>query len=402
MLLHYSKKCAANAKRSIHIATNAHSLWGWGLRSSLPPVRENAQSIVRPIQISGLTPEHDGRIASLAAGWGHSLIATRDGNRSTVHSYGLNRSGQLGIGKQSLDNFDQGVAMVSDDQIKFLAAGREHSHIVSQDEKGHTKLFSFGNNMYGQLGVGKSKHDSPSAEQVLETTPNLVDGIDGNITHIACGLDNTVFSTDRNHVYSMGWGPDGQLGLGRDSSGDRSSPTLIPLMEGKRVAKLAGSTDFSLVLTEEGNLWTWGNSEYGQGMLSRKIDRILEPLETNISEVIDIAAGGPFSIILKENGQVYSCGYGALGLGQDTIETLDPKPVKIEEKVTKIFATQDMAAAISVSGQLYTWGLGGHSGRLGLGHSEHAFVPQKVHFDDPTRKVLDLALGTSHAICICT
>jgi hypothetical protein len=58
MLLHYSKKCAANAKRSIHIATNAHSLWGWGLRSSLPPVRENAQSIVRPIQISGLTPEH--------------------------------------------------------------------------------------------------------------------------------------------------------------------------------------------------------------------------------------------------------------------------------------------------------------------------------------------------------
>jgi hypothetical protein len=70
-----------------------------------------------------------------------------------------------------------------------------------QFAKGHTKLFSFGNNMYGQLGVGKSKHDSPSAEQVLETTPNLVDGIDGNITHIACGLDNTVFSTGESLHY---------------------------------------------------------------------------------------------------------------------------------------------------------------------------------------------------------
>jgi hypothetical protein len=41
-----------------------------------------------------------------------------------------------GIGRQSLDSCDRGVAMVSDDQIKFLAAGREHSHVVSQDEQG--------------------------------------------------------------------------------------------------------------------------------------------------------------------------------------------------------------------------------------------------------------------------
>jgi alpha-tubulin suppressor-like RCC1 family protein len=54
---------------------------------------------------------------------------------------------------------------------------------------------------------------------------------------------------DKNHVYSMGWGPDGQLGLGPESSSDRSTPTLVPLMEGKHISKLVGSTDFSLVLT---------------------------------------------------------------------------------------------------------------------------------------------------------
>jgi hypothetical protein len=51
--------------------------------------------------------------------------------------------------------------------------------------------------MYGQLGIGKSKHDSPNAEQVLELSPVQVSGIDGNITNISCGLDNTVFTTGK-------------------------------------------------------------------------------------------------------------------------------------------------------------------------------------------------------------
>jgi hypothetical protein len=49
----------------------------------------------------------------------------------------------------------------------------------------------------------------------------------------------------------MGWGPDGQLGLGPDSSSDKSTPTVIPKMEGKCIVKLSGSTDFSLALTSK-------------------------------------------------------------------------------------------------------------------------------------------------------
>lgn len=49
----------------------------------------------------------------------------------------------------------------------------------------------------------------------------------------------------------MGWGPDGQLGLGPDSSSDKSNPTLIPIMKGKKVLKLSSTTDFSLVLTSK-------------------------------------------------------------------------------------------------------------------------------------------------------
>lgn len=50
---------------------------------------------------------------------------------------------------------------------------------------------------------------------------------------------------------------------------------------------------------------------------------------------------------ILENGAVYSCGYGALGLGGDTIETLEPRLIPFDEEVTKIYAIQDMAAAIT-------------------------------------------------------
>lgn len=75
----------------------------------------------------------------------------------------------------------------------------------------------------------------------------------------------------------------------------------------------------------------------------------MEPLEIKVNDVVDIAAGGPFSVILTKDGNVYTCGYGALGLGKDMIHTLEHSLVKeLENKdIIKVFATTDYAAAIT-------------------------------------------------------
>jgi alpha-tubulin suppressor-like RCC1 family protein len=53
----------------------------------------------------------------------------------------------------------------------------------------------------------------------------------------------------------------------------------------------------------------------------------------------------------------------------------------------------------TASGELYTWGLNGPSGRLALGNEdEHAFTPKRVNID---RQVIDVSLGTNHALAIC-
>lgn len=101
---------------------------------------------------------------------------------------------------------------------------------------------------------------------------------------------------DHQMIYGMGWSADGQLGLGQTV--DCNVPKALPSL-GSPIKKLAGSTDFTLALTGEyflfikcvyvshthtfftcicrsadGRLWTWGNSEYGQGMTGAKVDRV--------------------------------------------------------------------------------------------------------------------------------
>lgn len=111
-----------------------------------------------------------------------------------------------------------------------------------------------------------------------------------------------------------------------------------------------------------------------------------------------MAAGGPFSVLLTKDGNVYTCGYGALGLGKDKIQTLESTQVKGLSNVAKVFAATDYAAAITTSGELYTWGLNGPSCRLGTNNAEHAFEPTRVNID---REVIDLSLGTNHAFAVC-
>lgn len=84
-----------------------------------------------------------------------------------------------------------GLVFESKDKVRQLACGREHSHIVTTQG-----LYSFGNGMYGQLGVGKSKATHPGTF-VVENKPCQV-VTRGTVTDIACGLDHTVFATGNN------------------------------------------------------------------------------------------------------------------------------------------------------------------------------------------------------------
>lgn len=79
---------------------------------------------------------------------------------------------------------------------------------------------------------------------------------------------------------------------------------------------------------------------------------------------------------------------------------MSPLPIEGLQRIEKIYATTDYAAAIDEDGALYTWGLNGLSGRLGIGSTSHGVRPSKVNFDSPPLRVNTLALGTYHVLAI--
>ncbi|KAL1925587.1 uncharacterized protein VTP21DRAFT_470 [Calcarisporiella thermophila] len=389
-------------------------LFGWGDITGLPSVQSHnaRQGVIwtpKQLRVPGLEQEGSHRLHRIASGWAHSLIAMSVKGKSVVYGCGLNNSGQLGIGDISKQGPTEGFVknLPMNARVLDMACGREHSLVLSKMENGETKLFGFGSEMYGQLGSSRSKYDLPEGADTSvaseSSTPITVDG-GKQVVAVACGLDHSVLLTDDHCVYAMGWGADGQVGTGPGSTSDKNTPTPVYGMNGRPVRKLTSSTDFTFCLMEDGSLWTWGNSEYGQCMLGRKIDRILEPVKVHFEKnILDVAAGGPFSLVLTDEGRIYTCGYGALGLGDEVIETLKPTLVKgIEDRVVKIYATTDYAAAITEAGQLFTWGLGGWSGRLGHGGTDHAFVPRLVRFQEEKEVcVHDVALGIRHVLALC-
>ncbi|KAI8082752.1 regulator of chromosome condensation 1/beta-lactamase-inhibitor protein II [Halteromyces radiatus] len=384
-------------RRSFHCTTrSSQALYGWGQTKALPLTRDPTvftQPTLLQEQTDYALPA-SANITHMAAGWGHSLLGTKE----HVYGFGLNRSHQLG----QPDKDHVILSLKNNRSLRGVVCGREHSHIVLTDnDKLNDIIYSMGNNMYGQLGIGQSKSTQPG-HFVMCKQPTVIptNSYDGRITDIVCGLDNTIFATDANKIYAMGWGADGQLGQGPGLSSDTNIPSCLPL--NKSIQKLSSSTDFTLALDREGGLWVWGNSEYGQGMQGEKIDRILDPLPVTMMErktIVDIAAGGPFSVILTDEGQVYTCGYGSIGLGKEVIETLSLQKVKGLDKIIRVFAATDYAAALSESGDLFTWGLNGQSGRLGLGHHQHEFIAKQVLFNN--NKVIDVVLGTNHAMALC-
>ncbi|KAG9290335.1 hypothetical protein G9A89_007066 [Geosiphon pyriformis] len=397
-------------------------LFAWGTLPSFSgePSQQTVSTVPKLLDLghlisTDLTTEEKKslKITQLAAGWAHSLIAFKYGKgleKTGIFSMGLNTSGQLGLGKISKNGFQKGIikTLPNDKEVRALACGRLHSFVLLSGNDGKKEVYGFGDNMYGQLGLDKNKdyvgfENEFQLNNVCEPLPcglNIPAPSD-HVRQITCGLDHTILLTEQNALYSMGWGSDGQLGLGGNSTSDKSIPTLITGLKGELVRKIASTTDFTMALLENGDLWTWGNSEYGQCISGAKVDRILEPWRIQTGHrVVDVAGGGPFSLFLDDQGDVFVCGYGALGLGEGVIEKLTPTRIPQLSNILAIYCGTDYAAAISESKDLYTWGLGGPSGRLGLCHLNNQYMPSIVKFPEKVN-IVTIACGSYHVLALC-
>ncbi|KAJ2723474.1 hypothetical protein GGI07_002597 [Coemansia sp. Benny D115] len=331
----------------------------------------------------------------MAAGLRHALIATgdRSGQETQLLGFGLNRCGQLGT--RSTNPSQQLVHSTIPGRVKRMACGREHSALITHILGDSPAVLTCGSNAHGQLGRPAS--DTSLGWQEIKGLRSLLEA-DEVPVDVKCGLDHTLVLTSRGQVLSVGWGADGQLGAGAPPPLRAYEPQIVRDLPSQGIASITTSTDFCLALARDGSLFCWGNAEHGQNMAGRPVAQI--PLPVRIPQlpgnppIAQVAAAGTLALVLTaDHGHVYACGYGALGLGPDTLEALDPVHIPNLTGVRRLWASTDRCMALDFHGRLLSWGLSNSEGRLGFGASANVFEPQALSIDPASIDPDLVALG---------
>jgi alpha-tubulin suppressor-like RCC1 family protein len=157
-------------------------------------------------------------------------------------------------------------------------------------------------------------------------------------------------------------------------------PRRVEALTGARARSASAGVWHSLVVTEEGALYSFGRGEYEQLSHGSKEDEHSPKLVDALRHVriAAAAAGGYHSLALTEDGTVFSWGLnntGQLGLGYKVV------PQNVEAlsglKVCAVAAADDAGCAVTAAGELFTWGCGGF-GRLGHGNTAAQLAQKRV------------------------
>ncbi|XP_066279833.1 RCC1-like G exchanging factor-like protein [Branchiostoma lanceolatum] len=352
---------------------------------------------------------------TVSCGYGFTVL-TSSKERGKVWGTGVNTDSQLGLQKTVKTTHKGANAIVLDyliapapvdlpltnpqeTQVLQVACGRAHSLILT-DREG---VFSLGNNAYGQCGRAAVENEEYRGSSQINRVK-----IDGKVKQLAAGLDHSLFLTEDGEVYSCGWGADGQTGLGHYKSEHR--PTrLRGDIDGEKITQVSTYADCCLAVSEKGDLFGWGNSEYNQ------LASVTETTQVNVprllpfdyvGKAVQVAVGGTICAVLNDQGQVYVWGYGILGKGPKLEET--PIPELLPEVlfgrndfspdvvVKEIKAGLNSFAAVTTGGELYTWGVNKH-GCLGLGHVKDQYFPWKVSLPGD---VVSVECGVDHMVAV--
>ena len=260
---------------------------------------------------------------------------------------------------------------MAEQRVVAVSAGYEHSLAITADGA----VWSWGVGAYGRLG------HSDRQQQLL---PKKVEAFAGQrVVAVSAGEYHSLALTADGAVWSWGFGHQGRLGHG-DEQDHQQLPKKIEAFAGRRVVAVSAGYSYSLALTADGSVWSWGYG--GQGRLghgdeqSQLLPKKIEAFA--IQRVVAASAGAWHSLALTAGGGVWSWGggvFGRLGHGDEQQQLLPKKVETLEgRRVVAVSAGSDHSIALTADGATFAWGKG-ESGRLGHGEDlSNQLLPKKV------------------------
>ena len=232
--------CGDNSHGQLGVASGTYTT------SSSTGTHSNASHIVgRP------TPLSSQRWKAMSVGHRHSAGV---GDGGEVYTWGNNDQGQLGAPggpKAGMWDVPRRVELLYGWDVQGVACGADHTVAMTPHD-----VITWGSNCHGQCGHG----ERAETDWVKPRSLKLLHG--QMVTQVVCGAHHTLCVTATSLVFAWGDNSYGQLGVG--DVRNRKSPALVNGLWALPVRQLAAGVNHSAALTSNGFLFTWGDGRRGQ------------------------------------------------------------------------------------------------------------------------------------------
>ena len=369
------------------------------IRVQVKPKDAVATPMVSAKQSSTVALKADGTVWT----WGYN-VAGQLGNNSTADS--LIPVQVLGgaTGNQYLTNVVQVAAGGTFD-------GGNRYYALALRENG--TVWAWGDNSYGQLGIGVKGNPTDSSKTSCLTPMQVVTGEQDSsstyledIIQISAGPTFAMALDRKGNVYTWGQNNVGQLGNNTNTDSNapvRVSGGLAYTVYLDDVIQIAaggdwvnGTNDFAVVLRKDGSVMTWGQNSNGQ-LGNKSYTSSLTPVrpvgldgntDKGLQNVVQITAGGVSAGVVTTDRKAYTWGYNAqrqLGVDTSASTVNVPTVVKTDAStelsdVVEIAAGMQQMSARVIEGasadpftKVYAWGNNSY-GQLGLDKSDATYV----------------------------
>jgi len=322
----------------------------------------------------------------------HSSAITSSGR---IFTWGANWVGQLGDGttidKSTPTEITNQLSLFSGETVTQVSLGYDYSSAITS----RGRIFTWGYNFNGQLGDGSWTNKSTPIE--ITNQFSLFSG--ETITQVALGYTHSAAITSIGRIFTWGYNLYGQLGDG--TTDNQSVPTEITnqfsILSGEIITQVSLGYEYSSGITSSGRIFTWGRNDNGQLGDSTTINKSIPreigynifniirnplPASENITQVF---LGYGYSSAITSSGRIFTWGsnwYGQLGDGTST-DILIPTEIThqfgllLGETITQVSLGYGHSAAITSSGRIFTWG-NNWDGQLGDGTTDNQSVPTEI------------------------
>ena len=416
---------ASGARHSLAIDSSG-KVYAWGHNGSGQLGNNSTVNALTPVAVQA--PADKNIIQVSGGGWlGASSSALA--SNGTVYSWGRDFDGQLGDGT----NNDSSVPVIT--TINLVDTPSTPTHVMAKPGdttaiiSWQAPIVSGGQNITGYVlqyqAIGASSWTT--ANVAAAATLHTITGLTNDQTYrvrlaakTTAGMgdfSNVVLVTPHTKPTITNISPV----IGSIAGGQNVTITGTNFMpKGKKIAQTANGNGYSLALSADGTVYTWGRNEYGQ--LGNGVTATNSPVPVAVKTagtpmegktIVQISAKVWYALALASDGTVYSWGFNSWGqLGNGTSGTANnaSAPVAVKtvgtpmngKTITQVAAGATHSLALATDGTMYAWGKNEY-GQLGNDSTTNSSVPVAVKTAGTPmagKTIIQIHAGYEHSLAL--